>query len=507
MQVAEPDGFARKKSIASIKYESILWLVAGVTALVMFDAGIYFSLLCSFFVFLAVTGYLFLQIRRRIVGVLILLIWGLFALPFIHFIPHLFYPVEYAATLWGIATNPYMLSEDVVELTAMLGATGGIGIAFSVSLFSLPMKQKTIPLAIIESRSNAAMAFPMWSLWLAIGVALSWYASPPESVFTVTEFVRRDSAANNANFSSAWMISYVALLFAFCDACFERDRKTRSLKKWLFLGAAGLVVIQLQLMRGQRESLTFVAAVCLIHFYWAASITQKAWTGIPWGKIAIGFASLHFLSFFVGVLRHVVAGRSVLDFFTLSYEFVTTANVDPWIYLHGTWTGSLLSPLSVAGDHINNLLDLKSGRTYIDLFLSIPPGIIADAVGYVRPIDSWAGPAWEMRYGIGGTHAVVVPFMNFRLAGVLIVPALWAYVLTRFERYGLQRFSVVNLALLGTLVMASPHWLWYGEKNIMNAFVIWMVMSFFYRISIGILKRSSTTADAGNSFGNRDVQR
>jgi hypothetical protein len=39
---------------------------------------------------------------------------------------------------------------------------------------------------------------------------------------------------------------------------------------------------------------------------------------------------------------------------------------------------------------------------------------------------------------------------------------------------------------LVTFVMAAPHWLWYGEKSGMNAMVLWLVLSFFYRVSLGM---------------------
>jgi hypothetical protein len=154
--------------------------------------------------------------------------------------------------------------------------------------------------------------------------------------------------------------------------------------------------------------------------------------------------------------------------------------------LHGTWSGVLLSTLSVAGDHIFDLLALKWGQDYLNLFLSIIPGFLADAIGYVRPIDSNQGPAWEMRYGLGGTHATVVPFMNFRMLGVFLGPAIWSYIMANYEKLALRKVNTIKLSLLVTIAMAAPHWLWYGEKNGFNAIVLWMIFSFFYRLSLGL---------------------
>ena len=122
----------------------------------------------------------------------------------------------------------------------------------------------------------------------------------------------------------------------------------------------------------------------------------------------------------------------------------------------------------------------------MNLFLSTPPGFLTDAVGYIRPIDAMSGPAWEMRYGMGGTHASVLPFMNFRIAGIFVIPLIWSYLIVKFESFAISKVNVSSLSLLTVLVMASPHWLWYGEKNLINAIMMWAAFTFIYKISIGI---------------------
>ena len=155
-------------------------------------------------------------------------------------------------------------------------------------------------------------------------------------------------------------------------------------------------------------------------------------------------------------------------------------------FLNGTWSAVLMTPLSVAGNYINNSSTCKFGKDYLDLLLSIPPGFIADLFGFIRPIDGSNGPAWEMTYGLGGTHAIVLPFMNFRMIGVFLIPSIWTYILINFENKLSKNTNVMNLAFLVTIVMASPHWLWYGEKSGLNAFILWLFLRFFYRISLSI---------------------
>jgi len=188
---------------------------------------------------------------------------------------------------------------------------------------------------------------------------------------------------------------------------------------------------------------------------------------------------------FLGALRHTLVGASVLDVVGFVREMNDTGTLGIDTLLNETWSATLLTPLSVAGDHIYGLLELKFGQDYLNLFLSAPPGFVADTLGYIRPLDQERGPAWEMRYGQGGTHAVVVPFMNFRMAGVFLIPAIWSFVIASFEKSVLREANAANLSLLVIIATISPHWLWYGEKAIFNAIVLWIVFSFFYQMSIG----------------------
>jgi len=76
--------------------------------------------------------------------------------------------------------------------------------------------------------------------------------------------------------------------------------------------------------------------------------------------------------------------------------------------------------------------------------------------------------------------------LNFKMFGVFVIPAIWTSLLMHYEQRALRRISVINLSFLVTIVTAAPHFLWYGEKSGINAIIIWIVLSFFYRISLYI---------------------
>ena len=418
-----------------------------------------------------------------------LLLWLVYALPFIHLVPYLWFDFanENPLVLWGLAVNPYMLEERIIKLTAMIGAVGGIGFALGVSLNNKAIVRDTGMSTIGNRRLVRTLSTSIWMVWVICGVALSWLTAPASTLFS-TVYTESKSALDGANFGSAWMISYVLVVFALCDAILDQNPARKAFKRTVVFGAIAFIVVFLQLLRGDRESISLVFGALLVYFYWAAPLTQKRQMRIPWEKIVAGGFVLVVVSMVLGVTRHALIEIQDIDQLVgLLADLYKSDVIGISNLLHGTWSAVLLTPLSVAGDYIYKLLPLKLGEDYLNLFLSIPPGFIADTVGYIRPIDGLAGPAWEMRYGLGGTHAAVVPFMNFRMLGVLLIPALWAYIFTRYEKRALKRLGVTNLALLCTVAMAAPHWLWYGEKNGFNALIIWLLFAFLYRLlpSIG----------------------
>lgn len=464
--------------------ESIIFALFGLVSALLFHVGVYFPVSLSVAILFFVSLYLFLQYRRNEIGMLTLLIWLVYVLPFIHIPPYIFFDFSRnPLLLWGLAVNPYMVDERVIMLTAMIGAVGGMGIVLGTSLNRRRLQQDTGINPDGSKRQFRTIPMPIWLVWVAIGVSLTVLSAPQETIFTA-EYTQSKSALDDANFSSAWMMSYVILSFAFCDALLERRKAVKHLKRKIIFATVILIVFFFQLMRGDRESVPWLFGLVLVYYYWAAGITQRRGFTIPWSRIASATFILIAISMVLGAIRSGLSGASLADVGSLIAELYESDTIGLANALHGTWSAVLLTPLSVAGDHIYGLLSIKWGQDYINLILSIIPGFFADAIGYIRPIDSGQGPAWEMRYGLGGTHAAVVPFMNFRMFGVFLVPALWAFVIVNTEKKALKKVDVVNLSLLVVITMASPHWLWYGEKNGINAIILWLIFAFFYRVSI-----------------------
>lgn len=470
---------------------SVNFAAVGVLSVCLFHIGIYFPIWLSVIVLAYVSLYLLQSYRQKRVGVLLLLIWVVYLLPFIHIPPYVFFDFNQSPErLWGLAVNPYMVDERVITLTGMLGAVGGLGFAFGTSLKKGIVQQDFGINRDGSKRIFRTMALPVWLVWVSTGLGLTALYAPQETFFTAA-YTQSKSALEGVNFSSAWMMSYVILTFAFCDALVEARPAAREIKRKAIFAVIALVLVYFQLLRGDRESLSWILGLALLYFYWAAGITQRRGFTIPWSKLGLVVFGLVAVSMVVGTIRSALTGASVSDAGALILESYEDGAIGLGSILHGTWSAALLTPLSVAGDHIHGLLKLKWGQDYLNLILSVIPGFLADAIGYVRPLDSLNGPAWEMRYGQGGAHATVVPFMNFRMTGVFLAAAIWAFLIAKHERMAMGRAGVVRWTLLVTIAMASPHWLWYGDKNGLNAIILWLILSVCYRVSLNILRTSA----------------
>ncbi len=378
-----------------------------------------------------------------------------------------------------------MIDEEIIKLTGMIGAVGALGMSTAMLLHSVKM-----PEAVIYKNylTRHTLSIPLWIIWCLVGLFFSFISAPSESVFE-SEYASTESISDGLNFGSAWTISYIVLTFAFCDALLEPVKAKKKIK---ILGSAvslAYVVIWLQLLKGDRAALPWILSLIILYYHWNPIRESAALPSIAKTKIVAVVIALLFVSAIVGMARHSLVGSDLVSTINIIIELLLSEQVDVSSIFHGTWSAVLLTPLSVAGDNINNILPLKLGTDYIDLILSLPPGPVADALGYIRPHGATSGPAWEMRYGLGGTHASVVPFMNFRLFGVYVAALLVGYSYLLIERRMYFRPTISNLALVVTVGLITPHFLWYGEKYGINALIIWIMLSFAYKILTSSISR------------------
>ena len=427
----------------------------------------------------------YIDFRREKIGIVSMAIIAIYSLPFIHLIPYLWFDFSSSPlVMWGLASNPYSYDQDVIRVLCAMAATGVATFVLVNSLTPTMMRARDIGVykinAVLQFKTPTTLATPFFLGFCAAALYLSYITAPSESVF-ISKYATTSSVSRDINFASAWVASYVLLIFILLDAIFESKTYVRTFKRLFALGLIGYISVGLQFLRGDRAVLTLILAVFLIYTYWCGSYRSRSITYEFKMLRGIMFVGLIFVtSFLIAAVRSNLSGQDLALAIDIITSITSSDDFEPANYIKGTWTAVLLTPLSVSGDYVNGILRFNYGEDYYNLLISTPPGFIADLLGFDRPFSNGQGPATEMRYGQGGTHALVLPFRTFGMAGIFVITALWYCLLQITERYLLARFNIFSVATLAMLVTMAPHWLWYGEKNIINGVIFLILISIIY---------------------------
>jgi hypothetical protein len=481
---------------------SFFFLIAGFISIFSFYFNLYFPIILSLLITVIILFFFLIQFNQNKAGFLICIILGIYLLPFIHIIPFIFfdfniYPKPDQLWWWdGYSveyTQGYMIDESAIKLTAMLGATGALGFAFGKALIN---KKNVIDKGFNPNgtkRLIPTMSFSLWLLWALIGLSLGFLAAAKTSIFG-ENYTDSKSITDTLNFSSAGMIYMSILTFVYVDALLDfKKNKTKFILSIILLL---YVIIWLELLRGEREALPWILGLFIAYKYWAYSYlkgkTHKI--EIPWIKFILSILIILFISMILSYSRSqfsVVETKNLSNIFGVIIQGNLEGTITFYKLFRGTWTGVMTTPLSVAGDYVRGVLDFKWGKDYLNLFLSLPPGFMAEYFGYDRPLSNLKGPAYEVTFGPGGVHLIVVKFKNFSIVGVFLISAIISFIFSNFESKALKKLSVINLSFLIIFFFVTPEWLWYGDKYLTNAFIIWFILSFFYKVSLGFTFRQS----------------
>jgi hypothetical protein len=452
---------------------------------------------------------------KQRIGPITLLAHIILCLPLIHLVPYLIEPPPpNTPLLWGLVPNPYMFDMDTIRLTATIGAVGACAMAggyLSTSGYFNGFRMAGM------THIGTPRTMPLWLTVLVVAVALTLaVVSAPRSTIFEAVYTGEGSLADRINFNSAWLVSCAILLLVLADAFVDPLLTRSKIKVAITLLGSLYFVLWLQFARGDRETLFFVFALGYLTYIWGAPHLTRSKTTAVIRTLSV-----------VGVLLTLAAGVAIQKY---RYELAPNAAALPkppedrmptaapsasapsptgqaapaaprvpgtlfksldMKIPSGTWSGVLLTTLSIAGDEVRGTLGRAWGRTYLDVVLSLPPGFVADWIGYKRPIDAKSGPAHTYKYGIGGSHAVVVPMMNFGILGVLFILALAGLFIGVAEKRSSDPAANPRLAggifLQGMLITILPHWLWYGEKNFVTAAALWALLFALYALLINLM--------------------
>ena len=196
-----------------------LWLF-GVIGILLFYEGIYPQIVVSAIIIALVGCYLFWLYQQSRVGPLTMLLFMVYALPFIQIFLYIGFDfdVENPSVIWKLAVNPYMADKTIIELTSMLGAVGAAGFAAGASLLRGKITMDFSSQEIIRHRlREKTLSIPVFWIWIVTAIIFSWISAPADTIF-ISRYTQSASINANWNFSSAWMLSYAILMFTLADS-------------------------------------------------------------------------------------------------------------------------------------------------------------------------------------------------------------------------------------------------------------------------------------------------
>ncbi len=388
--------------------------------------------------------------------------------------------------VWGLTPNLYNMNPEIVSRLLMVGAIGLVslvsGMLLAKQLRTTHFMKASEP-KFIES-PKATLNLKWMIAFLLLSVLFSWIFAPQDTILEAYYTRAGKSIASGINFNAAWLVSYVMIAAAYLDAMAESSPFKKRIKSMLVLGASLIIIIFLQYLRGKRDCAGLIAALLGL-FLLDRTSGSTPLKGLFQGKIrfaklvvvaCLSFSAVASMQM-VGYLRSKSVGRDVVQAASEGAENLT--------FITGTWSAALETPLSVIGDFYFGIMNLHWGSTYRDYLLSLPPGIVAHFLGIQRPIESSQGPAFEMRYGLGGTHILVVPLMNFGIVGVIGFMMLFGFFLGRIESKvnSDERFSF--RLFYASILIVIPFWFWYGDmyliRSIMACFAVLLLYRFLTR--------------------------
>jgi hypothetical protein len=283
-------------------------------------------------------------------------------------------------------------------------------------------------------------------------------SAPNNSIFTMNyrDIVMQKSFAG---IDSLWNISLVftsiGIILSVCHS-----RKSRNFSLLLFL----TFLINYHFAMGNRELLPLLIVLLSLSF------ADKLIDISPL-KVFFYITILLFTSAFFNEIRFL----KNLDFASIyNHLYLFTFTELEVIFsklITGTWSASLLTLVSVLSDINYYTFNLLFGYDYVELFLSLPPQVVADLFNYERPWQRGNAPASDMKYGIGGINILTTSIRNFGFYGPLLT-GIFVRLFSEIILYLFKKNTVFSICWYCILVSVVPFWFWYGDKVFLNTIII-----------------------------------
>jgi hypothetical protein len=398
----------------------------------------------------------------------------LYIMPFMHTWNYLF-NIDYLFSPYYILSHAYQLDPEIYIRMCMVGLIGTIGLILGFGL-STCFRMKDINKSKVDNRRLSLIPF---TLFAVISYFLSYGSHPSEvGILDTTHVIASSGLAvlsRTVSFHGAFTFSYCIIAVLALDMIGDYPSRRRS--KLCILGFIIFPIIVVHnILNGDRVFVGLVLGLLFLFIY--SGLLNSHWTQLVM-QMQISMKRLYWTGFILAAMYTVAltlgswraTAHLGVGFFESLYGLITSGNI-----YNGTWTAALLTPLSIIGDMIYGDKSLRWGTTYLDYFLSLPPGPVAELLGYTRPFDVGKGLTSDIRFTLGGYHPVVPALLNFSSFGVLIVLTIWGYLFGRSERVA-QTGDKWHLLFGACLLITSYGWAWYGTmwivRGMMGAYAAW----------------------------------
>jgi hypothetical protein len=326
------------------------------------------------------------------------------------------------------------------------------------------------------------LGLPSFTIWLLASLVLSAMSARTGTILqSPPELTAGFSWASRIHFPGAFLLSYIGIFALFLDVEREQVERRRRSKFALLFAVVAYIVVFLQLLRGDRESVGLIVGLS------ALFVTRPVWRTGGKPALVVKQRLRRALPLFLTLIVVLIAlGYARYVFYDASSRLHWTTLLRLGL-ANATWTAVLLTNLQTAWDYATGALAFEWGRTYVDYLLSLPPGIVSSALGFERPFEPWRGSAWDVagEVGAGGIHVVLVPFRNFGAPGAFLVLFGIGAVIGYLER-GATEDSAFRRLLWASIVGAGLYWFWYGDMHALRAVMGAVVAYLLYCLTLGV---------------------